>query len=135
MKIFKNVFEEIIYSCKPSFIETGGPIGSRNNIITTYKLDIGEYCRYSPNTENIENIVYDWKNESIDFCGIFHSHPQGEILSKADIEYINRIMLSVSDYYDFLYFPIVIPHKNIVPYKAVFKNGKVEITDDELVIV
>lgn len=135
MKILKNIYDEMIFSCKPSFVEVGGPIGSKDNIIIAYKLDIGEYCRYSPNTENISNIICKWKNESIEFCGIFHTHPQGEKLSQADIEYINRIMLGISDYYNFLYFPIVIPHKSMIPYKAVFESGKVEITDDELVII
>lgn len=50
MKINKNVYHKILFSCPESPIETGGIIGGTENTIKEYIMDIKEceYGKYTP---------------------------------------------------------------------------------------
>lgn len=135
MKILEDVFKSLILLCPASPIEAGGVLGSENDIVTSFTFDEGEYGKYIPDTEEINKTLYEWSCKGIAFAGIYHSHyPECAKLSRGDIEYINRIMNSVSGFYELLYFPIVIPQKTIISYKAEVINGEVKISGDKLIL-
>lgn len=138
MKLKKDIYDKIIMECPVSPIEVGGILGGISNVITCYFSDDGknEYGKYTPNTKIINKIIYNWSKAGIDFLGIYHTHyPKEEKLSEADIEYIKKIMMVVYPIYKYLYFPIVIPQTSMVVYKAVMKNGKICIENEELIMI
>ncbi len=138
MRLKKEIYNSIISDFPNTAIETGGILGGSFDVITEYILDSGkgEYGKYTPNTKMINKIIFDWSGKGINFHGICHSHyPIGEKLSLADIEYIKRIMVSVSDVYDYLYFPIVIPKKKIIPFKVEITNDNILISNDKLFLI
>lgn len=138
MRIKSEIFNSIILDFPNIPIEAGGILGGTSGAITKYILDSGkgEYGKYTPNTKMINKIIFDWAEKGIEFYGICHSHyPTGEKLSSADIEYIKRIMIALSDLYDYLYFPIVIPQKKIIPYKAEIANNNILISKDKLFLI
>lgn len=131
----KEVFNSIIEGCPNTAVEIGGILGAVSDVVTEYVFDEGkaEYGKYTPSAEMINNMIFVWSKKDIDFCGIYHSHyPENERLSQEDVEYIKRIMISVSSIYKQLYFPIVIPKKNIISYKAQINDSKISITHDAL---
>lgn len=89
-----------------------------------------------PNTKFLNKQINSWIEKDIDFYGIYHTHyPVGETLSQADMNYIKNIMISLPHIYSELYFPIVIPRKDIVIYKAKLTNSNLTIIKDKLVII
>ncbi len=138
MKIKREVFNYIIFSCEESPVESGGIIGGTENIITKAILDKGkeEYGKYTPNTEFINAKINSWNKNNIAFYGMYHSHfPIQKSLSDSDIEYIESIMVSLFGVYNTLYFPIVIPHKEIIMYRVTFDGEEIKHSIDELIIV
>lgn len=138
MKINKNVYRKILANTPVSPIEIGGIIGMKSEIVTDCFLDYSgsNYGKYCPDIELINKKINQWIEEGVTFCGIFHSHyPSGEQLSSDDTEYINHIVLNLKDCCDFLYFPIIIPDKRIVAYKAKIVDGEVVILPDEIEII
>lgn len=138
MKLKRTIYNELLNSCPDNPVEVGGILGSADGVVMTYMFDNGksEYGKYSPNVNFINNTMCLWDEQGIDFAGMFHSHyPSGKNLSYADKEYIKAIMLSIGDNYSFLYFPIVIPKKEIISYKAELKNEKVIISFDKIYII
>lgn len=138
MKIKRNVYKELLNSCPESPIEVGGILGSEKGIITNFILDKGknEYGKYTPDVNFINKMICLWNIQGVDFTGMFHSHfPSGKNLSYADKEYIKVIMSSIGDNYSFLYFPIVIPKKETISYKAELKNKEVIISSDKIYII
>lgn len=137
MRIKKEVFDSIVFGCLESPVEQGGIIGTVNNVVTEYAEDKngGKYGIYSPDTKFINETIGNWYDKGITFCGLYHSHfPFGNSLSSADINYIEQIMFAVRGMYDFLYFPIVIPHKRLIVYKAEIVMDTTIIKIDELFI-
>lgn len=128
----------MIFSAQETPIETGGILGIKSNIVSECVFDLSknEYGKYVPNTEMINKTISLWQKDSINFGGIFHSHyPSGTELSQQDIKYIKEIMLAVKNYYSFLYFPIVIPQKQIAVHKASIKDGEFIICKDNIHII
>lgn len=138
MIILRSVYEKILYSVPETPIETGGILGIRSDVVIECVFDLNgnEYGKYVPNTSMINNIIALWQKNGIEFGGIFHSHyPSGTDLSQQDIKYIKEIMFSVKDSYSFLYFPIIIPHKELIPYKATIRDGEIYLCEDAVTII
>lgn len=139
MRMTHSVFRQILLFAENNFPnEVGGALGARDDVVVEFFADNGlAYGRkdaYAPNTELINKQIQIWSKNNISFSGIFHSHPdRGKSLSGNDVYYIQRIMRSLPASVDSLYFPIVTPaNGSILIFKAVFKNGDLKITREEL---
>ena len=141
MKIYRHVLDEIIQivPCAPP--ETGGILGGRDRIISTFVFDKGislSYERdiYTPDTRVLNHALQLWSQEGINFYGMFHSHFPGlEDLSRGDKRYISQLMRAMPHHISSLYFPIVIPQEKMVVYRADLYGQDVHIVGDEIEIV
>lgn len=124
MKIQKNVFEEIIKAVPYVPPESGGIIGGTNQVVTHFVLDNGTFLSngydiYAPDTLFLNNTIQRWKQDGIDFYGVFHCHFSNSILlSNGDKRYITQIMNAMPQYINKLYFPIIFPRENMIVYRA-----------------
>ena len=139
MKINKEIYDEILKYTPVVPPETGGIIGQQNGIIGFAEFDSGsvqsDCAVYIPNVEKLNSVIEKWSSSSIEFVGMFHSHPIGqETLSKDDKEYIHSIFDSMPDSVTELYFPIVIPKSHIIAYKVIKENHRICIQKDSVVI-
>jgi proteasome lid subunit RPN8/RPN11 len=141
MNIRKETLESILSQVPTAPPETGGILGGQNNIISHFVLDRGTqrsngYDIYAPNTQLFHETIRYWAQESIEFYGIFHSHFSGGItLSSPDLRYITSIMLAMPPHIQSLYFPIVLPQKYFIVYRADRIGGEVSIVRDETNII
>ena len=133
MKILSNVYKEILdLPIVPP--ESGGIIGGRFDVISEFKIISSKNCEcgdlYIPDVDKMNEIISEWYSEGIiDFVGIVHTHrPCSKELSPGDAEYIKRIMTSISNEKKELYFPIVIPQKEIIWYCAQHQSGNTNIS-------
>ena len=138
MKILPSVYNEIIENCPYVPPECGGIIGGNNNLISIYCFDkmkiIFDKAEYIPNTDFLSKVIDDWNKSGIRFYGIFHSHCTGcEELSDADILYIQQIMSELTDTYNYLFFPIVLPKEKIVFFKASMSNNSLTIMKENVI--
>ena len=137
MVIKKQIYNKILKMTKPYLKETGGILGEENGIITHFSFDEGiseDIGCYIPNVKKLNNIINIWNENNIKFCGIIHSHINKQAsLSSGDIEYIKKIMLSASNKYTALYFPLFVDG-HIISYVATLENTDVYIYDDEIKI-
>ena len=136
MNITKELYYQILSHipiCPP---ECGGIIAGKNNIVSHFCIDeqgIASANEYMPNIKYINETIELWRKNNIDFLGIFHTHPEsGRVLSKSDITYITKIMTNISDENIHLYFPIIIPRKEIISYYSQIVNGDIQILNDEI---
>lgn len=138
MKITRALYKEIQNKVNPFPPESGGILGSKENIIVTSVYDEGlnneKMCSYTPNVKLLNDVIAKWKEEEIIFSGIFHTHYFGvKTLSHGDQCYIEKIMRSMPDDVNELYFPIVVmPQKEIVAYKAIRDLNQILIQEDEI---
>jgi len=121
-------------------MEVGGILGGENNIITEFEFDEGTALtskqHYYPNIEKLNIYLESWQEDNIQFYGIAHSHFQDERgLSPGDIDYIHAIMSAMPSYIDFLYFPIILPQREMVSFKAVRAKNGVNIVNDDIKIL
>lgn len=112
----------------------------QDDVVTDFVFDKGKIdfkkAVYIPNTDFINNQINDWSKQKIEFCGIVHTHPNNQrTLSADDIYYIKNIMSTMPKTISYLYFPIIIPHKNIISYKAEINKGKIDIYADEIIVI
>lgn len=141
MLIKKEVYKKIIDYPREIPPEFGGALGGNDGIISFMLFDEGQNngkgCSYSPNVDVVNMQIEQWLNAGIDFMGLYHSHFFGvDTLSKGDIEYIGKIMNSVFEYINELYFPIVVmPERKLIAYKAIWTQGVVNIKKDVAKIV
>lgn len=138
MKIEKRIYDALIHSCPDTSYEIGGIIGTIDGVIRCYVFDKQkfEYGIYRPNTKYLNHIIAKWQKDNVSFCGIFHSHyPSGDNLSKSDLEYIEIIMFALRDYCSILYFPIIIPNKKIVLYRATIVDSRLVTETEDLIII
>ena len=124
LKIKKNVYYSLLNDTPPAPPETGGIIGSMDGVVICHFADIrdvsNKFYRYYPDTEKLNKIISIWDKYSIDFMGIYHSHPLGyDELSYADIQYIKNIMNSNKEFKHKLYFPLIVPQSKIISFCAV----------------
>lgn len=139
MKIKKGVYEKLLQSCPYAPPEIGGILGGQNNIVTDIVFDdcrvISNKAVYIPNIDFLNLKIEEWHKYEIEFYGIFHTHIEENTLSKDDESNIEKIMLSMPKSIDKLYFPVVIPKKEIVVYAAETANNKVNIYLDSVDII
>lgn len=136
MRIKYEVYNKILYSAKPSPVETGGFLGGKGSLISNVVIDNKNksYGKYQPDTALLNRTMEAWENDGIDFLGIYHSHyPSNIFLSTGDRTYIDEIMKSVGNRYKALYFPVVILNKEMYVYKAEYRNSKTIITREQLI--
>lgn len=137
MIIKEKVYKKIINSFKPFPPETGGILGGHNRIITNFEADKGvinsnEFCYY-PNTERLNNILAKWGEIGINFYGIIHSHPHNQqTLSNGDLQYIKTILTHMTKSFSWLYFPLVLESREIIPFKACIINKNLVINRDKV---
>ncbi len=141
MKIFEKTLNELLSAVPPAPPETGGILGGSDQVVFTFTLDPGgpnsnDYDLYSPNTQLLNQTIKNWANAGIAFYGIFHSHfPGGIALSNGDIRYITQIMHSLPPQVDHLYFPIILPQRQIIVYRADKQAHAVHIVRDQIEIL
>ena len=142
MRITKRTYESIV--CYPRDVppETGGIIGSRKGDgIDTFVGDPGREssygCSYVPDTSFLNAKLEEWLLEGILFAGMVHVHFHGvRTLSEGDKVYIKRILESMPRELQTLYFPlIVLPKRELVPYRAFLQDGELSVEEDMLEIV
>lgn len=139
MLIKKEVYNQILYHFRNSKREYGGIIGGFNDIVTTFEFDNGLYNEnsgcYIPNTKLLNQCIEEWYSKNISFYGIIHNHlTQYASLSNDDFKYIKKIMLSMPQSIDKLYFPIVLPKHTINSFKAIRKENEISIVSDDIII-
>lgn len=141
IKVCHRVLRDILsfVPCVPP--ETGGVIGGQEGIISAYVLDSGGpksngYDYYAPDTIFLNHTIEQWRKEGIELYGIFHTHfPEGQYLSKGDIRYINVIMNALPPQIDSLLFPIVIPRKKMIVYRARRGANTVQLSCEEIEVL
>ncbi|MCL2592431.1 MAG: hypothetical protein FWD82_03605 [Defluviitaleaceae bacterium] len=139
MKIDAKIYDKIL-ECIPSIPpETGGILGGDSDIITNFIFDGGlsdsDEGRYYPDIDKINTYLSDWQKSGIKFYGILHSHFTNErTLSMGDRQYIKNIMMSMPTNIKELYFPIVIPYKEMVSFKAKRVGCEINIIADDIKI-
>lgn len=138
MKIDCNTYLKIMHSFPSAPPECGGIMGGKNKIITEFVLDYAntftDRAIYVPDVEFINKQIEMWHNSNIDFYGIIHSHISDDSLSQEDIKYIKKIMINTPDNMGELFFPIIIPNKSIVFYKAEKTQNNVIISKEKIFI-
>lgn len=134
MRLTKRLYSQLLSS--PAYPpETGGILGGNGELAERCVRDIctGEFDVYTPNTAYLNQAIAVWSKEGTLFMGVFHTHPEGcRELSYADIRYITAIM-QVFDERRSLFFPIVIPQKEIIGFRAE-KRDEIRILRDEIQI-
>lgn len=139
MKILSKIYFNIFSSFTDTMKEYGCIIGGMNNIITMFEFDTGLHSDnsgcYIPNTKLLNQCIEKWYSKNISFYGIIHSHltPYAS-LSNDDVKYIKKIMLSMPQNIDKLYFPIVLPKHTINSFKAIRKGNEISIVSDDIII-
>lgn len=124
MKIYRDVYRQMLTSFPTVPPETGGIMGSSDEgIITDFIFDRGtpiyDKAVYTPDVFFLNHIIAAWGKEGIRFCGIIHSHPDyNESLSLMDELYIQTVMDQMPKDKCHLYFPIMIPFRKIIPFVA-----------------
>ena len=115
-------------------------MGGRNGIITNFIFDTGlsngDVGHYYPNVDKLNSCILDWQKHDIEFYGIVHSHLNHEkSLSLSDEVYIKEIMLAMPTDIKILYFPLVLPCKEIISYKVERKKNELKIIFDDIDIL
>lgn len=137
MRILDSVYNDLIMKIPAAPPEMGGLVGGKHDIIDRYELISGENSKsealFIPDVEISNSILTSWQNNEIVFWGIFHSHPDCcPCLSYQDKDYAERILKAVDFYTNSLYFPIVLPGREIIFHKASLKNGEIFFEIDKL---
>jgi len=140
MQIFERVVNDVINNCLSMPIETGGILGGKNNVITEFEFDKGtafsSINHYYPSVEKLDDCINNWQNDCIQFYGIVHSHLQEKrALSFGDKQYIQTIMSAMPTHIGFLYFPVVLPRKEIVSFKAMRSKNEIHIISTDIKII
>ncbi len=141
MRICRSIFNEIINIPADAPPEVGGIIGGNGGIVTDHYLDTGVNsdiaCSYTPDVSLLNTIISEWATKGIQFMGIYHTHFfDVQTLSDGDIRYIEKILLSMPEGVDSLYFPLVIfPRRTMVCFKAIKNLSGIEICSDNLVLI
>lgn len=140
MKIAQGIYNRILSKMPAVPPETGGIIGSVDDIICTAVFDMKntetKSAVYVPDIYFLNKCISEWAENNIQFEGIFHSHPCGQnCLSDADKEYIFEIMRGLPENINRLYFPIVFPNQKIISFRAEKSDDNVRILNDNIVVV
>ncbi|MGN0473846.1 MAG: hypothetical protein ACI4IJ_02025 [Acutalibacteraceae bacterium] len=111
MVIYNDIVSEICRTIGSTEVESGGIIGEKDGVISSYFFDRDAKRtsnEYYPNAGLLNEIIEDWYYQGISFAGIVHSHPFGRReLSSDDIKYAKNILCHNCEITHHLYFPIV----------------------------
>lgn len=141
MKITKHTLNTILTLTAPAPPETGGIIGGTKGIVEQCAFDSGSsasngYDIYAPDTVHINQIIQCWADNGIEFYGIFHSHFLGGTeLSIGDKHYIETIFHAMPPEIKSLYFPIILPEKQIIVYRADRQEQSIKIVRSKMEIL
>lgn len=141
MIFLKTVYESLLNKTPLLPPETGGIIGGQRGIITEVYFDkqndlLTAPSIYIPNINVINQIIADWDKKNVDFCGIFHTHySHDQEISLGDRRYIKKIMCAMPLQIRYLYFPIILPQKTIIGYRASRCKSNVHIACDKIEIL
>lgn len=142
MDIYIDVYKKLLRVPPFEVCEKGGILGGEDGVVTRIAFDreteiSNRPCCYSPNVDYLNEIIEEWQNEGSSFMGLFHSHiGYSKELSDGDKEYITDIMLSMPDYIQNLYFPIIsMPERSINCYIAKRANDRVLIDASEIKLI
>lgn len=141
MRICRGIYSEIINIAIDAPPEVGGIIGENDGIVKKHYLDIGassdRACSYTPNVSLLNTIISEWDTAGIRFMGIYHTHFFNvQTLSDGDMRYMSKILFSMPEDIDSLYFPLVIfPSRTMVCFKAVKNLNAIEIYNDNIVLI
>lgn len=135
MDILESVYRNICINTLKTSSESGGILGGKNHIVTNFVFDRGlpqsDIGHYFPNTSLLNQHLNTWASQEIEFYGIIHSHyTKVFALSAYDKIYIEKIMCSMPQDINHLYFPIIYPNGKIISFKAIRFKGQVTIIDD-----
>ena len=125
---------------RPAPPECGAALGcDKAGIICEYCFDEGitdkERAVYKPNVSKLNDAIIIWQRMNIQFCGLAHTHPEKQItLSEADRLYIHKILKHNPHLSSPLFFPLIIPGKCIIGYRAVMQYGGIAITEEQITI-
>lgn len=138
MKIEARVYSDILKKCISPPPEMGGILGEMDGVVTHYALDRGlpgnHYDEYIPDVNYLNEIIAEWSDCNIEFCGLFHTHfKDGDRLSNADKKYIYQIMQSTKC--EFLYFPLIIPDRTMIAYKAKKRRDQLILTREDIELI
>lgn len=120
--------------------ESGGILGGKKGVVTRVVFDEGIdascACSYVPDVKKLNNILWSWKEEQVDFMGMFHTHFWSvSTLSDGDKKYIEKIVRNMPECIERLYFPIVtFPERRMVVYKAYLIKEQLVIEEDKIII-
>lgn len=138
MKLLKEIYNHLI-NLPPVPPERGGIIGCKNGVGVTICEDIcskENAFSYVPNVQYLNKEIEQWYDNNISLYAIYHTHVNnGYKLSKQDEAYIKKIVCTIPNKTDDLYFPIVIPNDKIVVYKTSKSKKQIYIIQDELILI
>jgi hypothetical protein len=122
MRVKKGIYNKLINEISMPPPEMGGILGMKNKVVSEMYIDTTNMCMdkalYIPDVERLNNVIEVWDKQKISFAGIFHSHMNEEKLSKADIEYISKVMDCLPENMYEMFFPVVLPERKAVFYKV-----------------
>lgn len=139
MNIKKKTYDTILNKVPASMPESGGIIGGSNGVIEVVEFDKGNIiysekcCFYAPDVKKLNQCIKKWKENNIDFYGLFHTHFYGvRSLSEGDRCYIEKIMKAMPATKHKLFFPVIVfPEKEMVVYVAeLYRNHVIIETED-----
>lgn len=142
MQMTYEIYKEILSNVRTHLPETGGMLGGRENMVNKIIMDEGvpqqeTKCSYVPNVALFNEKIREWKEQGVEFLGIFHTHFWSvSTLSQGDKEYIKNILRVMPPNKKKLYFPIVVfPEKKIVSYYCMYEDDELIIVNDEIEII
>lgn len=139
MKIEKYFYEFFLSSCPYAPSEIGGILGGKNGVATDIVIDnrnaVPNKALYIPDIDFLNSKIEEWEKRNIEFYGIFHTRFSDNTLSNDDRINIEKVMYSIPKSIIKLYFPIVIPQKEMTAYVAERKNNKINIYLDDIDII
>ncbi len=129
--VIQNEVYHKLLSCPLVPPETGGILGEVNGIISKAIMIPNESNNkgvFSPDIFFLNDILDSWYKEGVVFAGMFHTHADNwESLSKADVQYIEKIMQTLKEHTTQLFFPLVFPKKRIDGYRAFYMDSAIHI--------
>lgn len=140
VKILQDIYYNILFDTPMPSPETGGILGCENLVITKHFQDLGvnsgRIGHYVPSITALNNQIKNWYEHNIMFCGIYHTHYEGDKqLSGGDIVYITNILRQFRSYTDSLLFPLVFPQKEIIFYRVRLQCNDIQINQEDLQII
>ncbi len=139
MKFEKCFYESFLSSCPYAPPEIGGILGGKNSVVTDIVIDnrsaVLNKAVYIPDIDFLNFKIDECEKQNIEFFGIFHTHISNNTLSNDDRINIEKVMCSMPKSIIKLYFPIVIPKKEMIAYVAERKNNKINIYLEDIDII